>query len=89
MRIANLVLVLVSASCCADCSSRATPDVFACGEKQCEVATHYCQVEHFSAANPDRCACKPLPRPKCGDLANGGKCSGSEDTGLILEVFYP
>jgi hypothetical protein len=88
MRIANLAVVLASAFICADCSSRATPEVFACGEQQCEVKTHYCQVEHFSAATADRCTCKPLPRPKCGDTANSGKCSGSEDTGLILELFY-
>ncbi len=74
-------------------SCRLPGGTFACGFKQCDLATQYCQrAASDVGGEPDGFACMPLPvgcgsTPTCGCLANepcSELCSGDATSGLQL-----
>jgi hypothetical protein len=68
-----------------------TPGQFACGFRECDVATRYCEVIGSDVGNePDSFDCKVIPMCPTGDcmcLADepcGSQCSGDKTKGFTL-----
>ena len=70
-----------------------SPSTFACGELSCSLAAQYCHRDFPGAVEPGTTgyseSCRALPHPDCSEVERSGKCIGSFDTGITIEVYFP
>lgn len=66
---------------------------FACGPSTCTIEKEYC-LKMFSGAVPPGTdgityTCKELPHLDCLEIRKTGKCFGSIEEGVTIEVYLP
>ena len=66
---------------------------FACGPSTCAIENEYC-LKMFSGAIPPGTdgitySCKELPHLDCVEIRKTGKCFGSIEEGVTIEVYLP
>lgn len=70
-----------------------SPSTFACGELSCSIADEYCYRAFPGAGAPGAKgyseSCRALPHPDCSVVERSGKCIGSLETGITIEVYFP
>lgn len=70
-----------------------SPSTFACGDLSCSIAEEYCYRAFPGAVAPGTKgyseSCRALPHPDCSEVERSGKCIGSLDTGITIEVYFP
>ena len=70
-----------------------SPSTFGCGDLSCSIAEEYCYRAFPGAVIPGTKgyseSCRALPHPDCSEVERSGKCTGSLDTGITIEVYFP
>lgn len=88
-----LALSCLTVQACSQASDGPPPAVFACGQLNCVIGQQYCRKAFPGAvANPQESShnsCEKLPLPDCAEVERSGRCLGSPETGLIVEIYFP
>ena len=70
-----------------------SPTAFACGDLSCSIAEEYCYRTFPAAVVPGTKgyseSCRALPHPDCTMVERSGKCMGSLETGITIEIYFP
>lgn len=93
LRFAVIVCLFFAAIACDRSEPGPPATTFTCGDSECRIAQEYCRKAFPGAvSNPQetaRMTCEPLPLPDCKQIERSGRCLGSPETGLIVEIYFP